>query len=394
MLNHLMLALLLVSPVAVAAPASAPAPAAQNSVTEAKAVALAPLLELLRERPQDVALSVYRVSPGQPLPEPLLAHNAAQPMPLASSFKIVVLAAYAQAVAAGELDPQQPVTLAEWESFYVLQDSGAHAAALKSLDIPADAFGRAQDGARTVPLDTLARAMIQLSDNAATDLILSRLGRARVEAAVQRLGISGQEPPAPVSGVFAAWSSPNAAELLALTPAQRADRFWHEAAQVAAWPSRRQPTRIVFTALRRDAALDRQLQNAAFPAGTTADYARLMAGVLGADTGQPGTGQFSSDELAVMRRHLGWLTEVSPKNAAAYSAIYLKGGSLQHGVLTHNYAMTPSQGPNAGQSVAVSLFFRNLSPDQYEAAQQTLNEWMLLLAFDPAAQAAVQQALR
>lgn len=389
MLKHLMSALLLVSPLTASAQASAPSPTAHNSAAEPKAGALAPLLELLRNRPQDVALSVYRVSAGQPLPEPLLAHNAAQPMPLASSVKIVVLAAYAQAVAAGELDAQQPVTLAEWESFYVLQDGGAHAEALKSLNIPADAFGRAKDSARTVPLDALARAMIQFSDNAATDVLLTRLGRGRIDDTVQRLGLSGQEPLAPVSGVFAAWKSPNAAELLTLSPQQRADRFWHEAAQVAAWPSRRQPARIIFTALQQDAALGRQLQNSTFPAGTTADYARLMAGVLGADTGH-----FSMEEQAIMRQHLGWLTEVSPENAAGYSAVYLKGGSLEYGVLTQNYAMTSAQGPNAGQSVAVSLFFRNLSPAQYEEAQRALNGWMLSLAYDPAAQAAVREALK
>ncbi|MDO4262791.1 MAG: serine hydrolase [Deinococcus sp.] len=374
-----------------AAAQSGPAASASTPAQAAKAEAdtLSLLLNLLRERPQDVALSVYPVTPGQPLPAPLLTHNAAQPMPLASSVKIVVLAAYAQAVAAGELNPQQPVTLAEWESFYVLQDGGAHAAALKSLNISADAFGRAKDSEQAVPLDTLARVMIQFSDNAATDVLLTRLGRGRVDAAVQRLGLSGQQSVAPVSGVFAAWNAPSAAELLTLSPQQRADRFWHEAAQVAAWPSRRQPARLIFTALRQDAALGRQLQNSTFLAGTTADYARLMAGVLGAETGQ-----FSAEEQAVMRRHLGWLAEVSPENAAVYSAIYLKGGSLDQGVLTQNYALTPSQGPNAGQSMAVSLFLRNLPSEQAAPLQAALNELMLRLAYDPAAQAAVQAALK
>lgn len=389
LLSVFVLALAVTASAAAQSGPAAPASTSAQAAAKAEVDTLSLLLTLLRERPQDVALSVYPVTPGQPLPAPLLAHNAAQPMPLASSFKIVVLAAYAQAVAAGELDPQQPVTLAEWESFYVLQDGGAHAEALKSLNIPADAFGRAKDGTHAVPLDTLARVMIQFSDNAATDVLLTRLGRGRVDAAVQRLSLSGQQPVAPVSGVFAAWSAPSAAELLTLSPQQRADRFWHEAAQLAAWPSRRQPARIIFTALQKDAALGRQLQNSTFPAGTTADYAQLMAGVLGADTGQ-----FSAEEQAVMRRHLGWLTEVSPKNAAVFSAIYLKGGNLDQGVLTQNYALTPSQGPNAGQSIAVSLFLRNLPSEQAPPLQAALNEWMLRLAYDPVAQAAVREALR
>ncbi|MFC6591930.1 serine hydrolase [Deinococcus lacus] len=388
--KRLLTALLLVtfSAAAAHAHAQATASAAQAAAVPQADPALAPLLALLRERPQDVALSIYPVTPGQPLGAPLLEHNSAQPMPLASSMKIVVLAAYVQAVAAGELDPQQPVTLAEWETFYVLQDGGAHAEALKGLGIPTDGYGRAKDGTRRLPLDTLARVMIQYSDNAATDLLMTRLGRERLDAAVERLGLSGQEPLAPVAGVFTAWSAPKAAELLTLTPGQRADRYWAEAERVAASPGLRQPARILFRALQRDRSLADQLHNTTFPSGTTHDYARLMAAVLGADTGQ-----FAPDELAVMRRHLGWLREVSPENAAFYSAVYLKGGSLAHGVLTDNYALTPAQGKNAGQSRAVSLFLRNLSPQEYAAAGEAMNVWMLRLAYDPAAQAAVRAAL-
>ncbi|OCF85956.1 serine hydrolase [Nocardia brasiliensis] len=99
--------------------------------------------------------------------------RADEQQPLASAAKVVPLAAYARAVAAGTVDPQEQIPVAEWERWYLPKaDGGAHEQARKRL--PGD----------TVTLDQLVSAMIQESDNAAPDYLRDRLGdKALIEAA-------------------------------------------------------------------------------------------------------------------------------------------------------------------------------------------------------------------
>src|SRR5689334_13364850 len=99
------------------------------------ALALQPLntpddvLGYLVQHRKDAALVSFTVTPdGSPDPaDPVILVNADQPMALASTIKIVVLAAYAREVAAGRLDPQAELPIGEWERFYLPgTDGGAH----------------------------------------------------------------------------------------------------------------------------------------------------------------------------------------------------------------------------------------------------------------------------
>lgn len=91
-----------------------------------------------------------------------VAHRAGDTVPLASAIKVVHLAAYARAVASGELDPAEPVPLSKWKRWYLPNtDGGAHPKALQRLGVtePDD----------TVTLEQMVTAMIQESDIYATD---------------------------------------------------------------------------------------------------------------------------------------------------------------------------------------------------------------------------------
>ncbi len=113
-----------------------------------------------------------------------IGHREHRPHVLASTIKIVHLSAYATAVAAGRLDPQEQIRLGDWDARHpYVSDGGAHKAALESLGIPCDELGIADDPDRTVPLDTMAAAMIDYSDNAATDYLRHRLGDRRLRHA-------------------------------------------------------------------------------------------------------------------------------------------------------------------------------------------------------------------
>ncbi|NNH70010.1 serine hydrolase [Nocardia uniformis] len=93
--------------------------------------------------------------------------------PIASAVKVVPLAAYARAVAAGTLDPRQRIPVTEWERWYFPgTDGGAHEQARTRL--PGD----------TVTLDQMVSAMIRESDNAVPDYLRDRLGdQALIDAA-------------------------------------------------------------------------------------------------------------------------------------------------------------------------------------------------------------------
>ena len=51
------------------------------------------------------------------------------------------------------------------------------------------------------------RAMMTVSDNAATDYLLDRLGRARAGSLAARLDAIDSDAPLPISGVFLSWAS-------------------------------------------------------------------------------------------------------------------------------------------------------------------------------------------
>ncbi|RRO14933.1 hypothetical protein EIL87_19660 [Saccharopolyspora rhizosphaerae] len=106
-----------------------------------------------------------------------LHHRADLARPLASAVKVLHLAAYADAVAAGRLDPREQVRVGDWERYYVPTDGGAHPASLRHLGVPLDENGlHAADPQHRVALDDLAAVMILFSDSAVPDLLRDRLG--------------------------------------------------------------------------------------------------------------------------------------------------------------------------------------------------------------------------
>ncbi|MDI2031058.1 serine hydrolase [Saccharopolyspora sp. TS4A08] len=113
-----------------------------------------------------------------------LSHRADIARPLASAVKVLHLAAYADAVAAGRLDPREQVRVGDWERYYVPTDGGAHPAALRHLGVPlAEAGLHAADPEQRVALDDVVAVMILFSDSAAPDLLRDRLGAEAVIAA-------------------------------------------------------------------------------------------------------------------------------------------------------------------------------------------------------------------
>ncbi|MEJ2869530.1 serine hydrolase [Actinomycetospora sp. OC33-EN08] len=103
----------------------------------------------------------------------VVSHEATRPFVLASAVKVVHLTAYAAAVADGRIRPDERVSRADWERWYVAgTDGGVHPLAVQRLGPGPD-----------YSVDQLVSAMIQDSDNAAPDWLRARLGDDALRAA-------------------------------------------------------------------------------------------------------------------------------------------------------------------------------------------------------------------
>lgn len=327
----------------------------------------------LGQHRRDVALVCYSVAPdGTPdLSDSSIVLNADTPMPLASTIKIVLLAGYAREVSAGHLIPEQPVTVADWERFYLpATDGGAHPSALDELGILADEYGYARDGSTTVTLDQLVSAMIEHSDNAAADWILDRLGTPGWDATVAELGLVGQEPQLSILGQVLVWSNH---ENGIITPEQ-VSRYASDHPTYAADVARLQTA--FQDPLWRDAELTWRLAGetgstiwnelapvgSLAPRGTAGDYARIMARVVTRTLISPAVSE-------VMQRHLEWPMQW-PGMDETFTALGTKGGSLA-GVLTEATYAIPKVGDFAGRPRVAVLFMRRMPVLAYLSMSRT-----------------------
>jgi Beta-lactamase enzyme family/ORF 12 gene product N-terminal len=124
----------------------------------------------LRSVAPQVRLLVADVSSGSC--QPVHGIDPASTAPVGAAFKLYVLDALGQAAASGTVRWNQPLTVT---------------AQLKSL--PAGELQSEPDGTRVSVLDTAA-AMMSLSDNTATDMLINLVGRPAVEAALTATGMA------------------------------------------------------------------------------------------------------------------------------------------------------------------------------------------------------------
>lgn len=356
------------------------------------------MLEYLLDRREHVALVSYTTNADGSIntEQPVIMHNADQPMPLASTIKIVILAGYAQQVEQGLFDPTEPVTLESWEQYYLPgTDGGAHPAALESLGIETGDQGFAVDPSQTVELDALARAMIAQSDNAATDYLLDQLGRDAIAELIDTVGLSDQDIPLSSLGMFLSWRNHEQPEqdtshiealaaLSATDYAAEVDRL-AELYVHTPWgqPEREWLQRNAFTTLLEYQAFAvEQLESR----GSARDYATMM--------GKIAEGAFISPAVSErMRGYLDWPMERFPSNQEQFSSFGAKGGSLP-GVRTQAFYLVPRAGDFGGQTRVVILFMHDMPISAYLKLLQTFGDqdFMLRLATDAAFAEQVQQA--
>jgi hypothetical protein len=298
----------------------------------------------------------------------VVAHRADQPQPLASAVKVLHLLAYARAVAAGRARPDEPVRVADWDRWYLPgTDGGAHPNALARL-------GVASGGVAT--LDQLVSAMIELSDNAAADLLRDRLGDDALRAAAAAVGWIAPDLPS-ILGSMLIMIDPGLAALSG-TRAQRDATEVGVARRYAADPGFRGRVRKNLPPL--------PVQQAWADTTWAASAGQLARLHWSVETGSCGAGA----DLA--RRHLEW----QPSRRAGIAGVGFKGGSLP-GVLTEAMNLRRADGTVA----TAVLLVRRMSIADGDTARTTYAHQQLLVeamldpgqarllrgCFDPAAQA-------
>ena len=321
------------------------------------------LLAYAQERPDSVAIVAYSVAEdGSPIvDETAVWHNADQPMPLASTKKIIVLAAYARAVAEGVIDPQTEIAVGSWDRYHLPEtNGGAHIAALTDLGIEVDSKGYALDPTATVIYDEMAYAMIRFSDNAAPDYFMDLLGQEAI-AETMRLGGLEPRPLLPHAGLVLTWQNREQptltaealAELTALEPHAYAARVlaMQEAYTEGAWGQEERAWRLANRRQMNPHRLEIAAVHALDNKGTAREFAQIMAGVV--------SGTFISAEVsAIMRPFLEWPMDFTG-NQALFSALGSKGGALA-GMLTEATYYVPLENEFEGRPRVVVVFLRDI----------------------------------
>lgn len=109
----------------------------------------------------------------------------------ASTYKILMLIAYAEAVVTGEIDPNEVIDRDDWAKYSVRQDGGAMQSMFDRLGSPT-----------TVTIDEMVRGMLQDSDNATPDWLRDRLGDNALKKVVRRFIDGYHDVPTSINSVF------------------------------------------------------------------------------------------------------------------------------------------------------------------------------------------------
>lgn len=343
-----------------------------------------PAYQRLVSSPQSVGLVIYKV--GDEANGIYL--NADRQMPLASLSKLIHLAAYAEAVGQGRLNPLTTVPVADLDAMYLPRlDLGGHSRALSELVENEKVFGEPP----AISLQEIPWMMIRHSSNAAADYLHLLLGQETIEATAVFLGLSSQTAPCPWVGQFLTMSnhvrsgSDRAAledyvadpgsygrDVMLLTDAYVNNEDFRSAAR-----NRISSTRLPSVETQRYFGHTLNAQ------GSPRDYAGLMARFAQ-------NGLSNADSSFIARKYLEW-PMIFPDNQQYFSNLGYKNGSLP-GILTTTY-YAYLQGETT--PIVLALFYQDLPGRTYQQWRRNLphDEFARWLLYEPAALPALRAAL-
>ena len=245
---------------------------------------------------------------------------------------------------------------------------------LRSLGLDVDKDGLAVDQSGSVTYDDLARIMIHYSGNAATDVLIAKLGQERINGVMETAGMDSHTPICLLLEPTLVWMNHEDApeteqELLAAKAAfeaegcgstawveqYRGDTAWRES-QIDFLTAAQVETREDSVEQWRLALLTAEM----LPKGTALEYAQLMA--------QVATGNFISSEVsALMQSYL----ETSPSNAIQRVFFFNQHGEkpgATAGVLTDVSYAVPKWGKHKDEVRVVVIMANELPASLWQRA--------------------------
>jgi D-alanyl-D-alanine carboxypeptidase len=346
-------------------PALSPDPAAVVALLAELPESARPAWEQLLTNPGDVGLVVYRVGDEANG----IYHNANVQMPLASVAKLVHLVAYAEAAAAGQLDPTSYVTLSTLDRYYLPgYDLGSHNRAIAELT----EAGLVLASPDRIRLEDVPWMMVRHSANAATDYLHLLLGQDVIEETAVSLNLTQQTAPCTFLGQFLAMSNQTrlgqsdraAIQAYLDNPASYGAAVVQLAETYVQDSVFREAEQAYHREERRPSSQDQRFFSHNLNAhGTPREYAALMARLA-----QNGLSNPESSFLA--RRYLEW-PMIFEANQERFSNLGYKNGSLP-GILNTAYYAYPI---GEVTPTVVILFFHDLPHSSYR-------EWRNSLAHD------------
>jgi len=291
--------------------------------------------------------------------------NADRLQATASTFKVLTLIVYAQAVVDGKLDPERTVSKEEWARFWVGRDGGALARSWDELGEP-DQVG----------IDQMMRMMIQESDNAAPDWLLNELGRSYFKKVLKKYVHGYHDLPASIGATFISWDgNPEEPAIGArvlenysgiealgyekevtgwfkrLRNAEFTGAARRTSCSVPPWEARDPTCQVASSDL--GLAQARRILGGYFLQSTTRTYNRLLAGILDESL-------LPSEVQEIVVRHLEWQLEI-PEASDLATRLGSKGGSLAPQNVC-NYVIYV-QLRETGEEVVVSVFLHDVPVD-------------------------------
>ncbi|SES25575.1 D-alanyl-D-alanine carboxypeptidase [Gracilibacillus ureilyticus] len=297
--------------------------------------------------------------------ETVISQQGEEKRPLASVVKTIIAIEFANQVAEGAIDPEEPISLSELDKFYLANtDGGAHPAWLEDMK----ANNKITND--QVTLHEVAKGMIQYSSNANTDFLLGKLGADSVNRVIETLELEQHDPVYPL--VSALLASPY---LNDQHDGNLSDRELEEMLLDMTMEEYRELVWEIHEKLNNDEAdffdespsvsMDLQrIWSDRLPNASAEDYAKVMAAISNNTATIPGGEE-------ILRELMEWPMEVHESNREKYAHLGAKGGSTAFVLNQALYAEDHN-----GKKVELIIFTEGFSFIEQIKMNQNMNSYM------------------
>jgi D-alanyl-D-alanine carboxypeptidase len=331
------------------------------------------IVEFLKNNPE--RSSVYVVRNGKVT----LDLRSDRKMPLASTVKIIVAIEFAEQAAAGKIDQNEAISLADLDRFYLTDtDGGAHPEWLKEMN------EQKKISDNKISIMEVAKGMIKFSSNANTEYLMMRLGFDKLNARLDSLGIQNHDKLFPVASSLFVFSNDKKVEnkqflqeIKDLTPENYVKRCFeiHEKLKTATDTSFKNS--LVFPDMDLQKIWSDRLM-----ASTTKEYVGIVQKINSHR-------YFSEKTQAILDPIMEYIFDLAPLNRKIYTHLGMKGGSTAWILTEAMYATTQK-----GDQIEAAIFFNDLTEMEAMRLEMSLNAFRLACVSEEKSAEMVKELMR